>query len=399
MLFMDFVICHYHEIGLKGKNRKFFEEKLVANIKKVLPRDYFSWIKRISGRILIKLTEKGREKEEEISLKLKKVFGLVNFSFAKRGESEIESIKKEALEILKAKKFKSFKIAAKRSDKKFPLTSQEINERVGEYILERFKIKDSKLKIQVDLENPDITLFIEVVGKQTFFYTEKVSGPGGLPVTTGGKAVALLSGGIDSPVASYFLMKRGVKIIFVHFHAYPYTKKASITKAKKIVQVFQEYQQGGAKLYLVPFGEIQKEIVLKAPAKLRIIFYRRAMIKLAERIAKKEKAQALVTGESVGQVASQTLENIKVIDEAVKLPIFRPLIGFDKEEIIQKAKEIGTFDLSILPAEDCCSRFLPKHPETRAKLKEVQQIEKKVPLKTLIEKALFQTKIILLSED
>lgn len=399
---MSYIICHYHEIGLKGKNRKFFEEKLVENIKKTLKRDYFSFTKRISGRILIGLTQRGEKKEKEISQLLKNVFGIANFAFALGCEPEIEEIKEKAFEILSKQKFRTFKISTQRSDKRFPLTSQEVNERVGEYILKKFKIQNqpsgeslkttAKFKIKVDLENPDITCFIEIVEKYAFLYREKIPGPGGLPVSTGGKAVALLSGGIDSPVASFFVMRRGVRIIFLHFHAYPFTKKASIEKAERIAKILKKYQFQSL-LYLLPFAEIQKEIVLKSPAKLRMILYRRAMLKIAEIIAEREKAQALVTGESIGQVASQTLENIKVIDEAVKLPIFRPLIGFDKEEIINYARKIGTFEISILPHEDCCSRFLPKHPETKAKLKEVKEAEKKIPLKDLIKKAITKTEI------
>jgi thiamine biosynthesis protein ThiI len=415
---MAYIICHYGEIGLKGKNRKFFEEKLIENIKKALPRDYFSFIERISGRILIGLTEKAGGKEEEISGALKNVFGLVNFAFAKSCRPEIEEIKKEAFEILRDKKFQTFKIATQRSEKRFPLTSQAVNERVGEYILKKSKInlrpelrsrENQKSKIKVDLEKPDVICFIEIVDsirprpfsekgvangarKYVFLYLEKIPGPGGLPVTTGGKAVALLSGGIDSPVAAYFVMKRGVKIIFLHFHAYPFTKKTSIEKVKKIVEIFKKYQFS-SRLYLVPFADLQKEMVLRGPAKLRMILYRRTMLKIAEEIARKEGATALVTGESIGQVASQTLENIKVIDETVDLPVFRPLIGFDKEEIIKKAKEIDTFNISILPHEDCCSRFLPKHPETRANLEDVKKAEKKIPLKVLVRKAITKAEI------
>jgi thiamine biosynthesis protein ThiI len=389
---MKYLICHYSEIGLKGKNRRFFEERLIFNIKKVLKRDWFSFVKRIPGRILIRLTEKGQKNQKEISEKLKNVFGIAFFSFAVETDAKIEKIKEKAFELLKGEKFKTFKIETQRSDKTFPLTSQEVNERVGEHILKKSKIKNQKSKIKVKLKNPDIICFIEIVEKKAFLYLEKIKGPGGLPISTGGKAISLLSGGIDSPVAAFFVAKRGIEIIFVHFHAYPYTKKQSIEKAIKITRLFKKYQPR-ISLYLVPFGEIQKEIFLKTLAKIRMILYRRVMLKIAEIIAKKEKALALITGESIGQVASQTLENIKVIEEAIKLPIFRPLVGFDKEEIIKKAKEIETFEISILPYEDCCSRFLPKHPETKAKIEEIKKAEKKIPLKFLITEALKETEI------
>ena len=382
---MPYIICHYHEIGLKGKNRKFFEEKLIENIKKTLDKDYFSFVKRISGRILIKLTERGKKREKEIFNALKNIFGIANFASVESCQPKITLMQKKAFELLSKENFKTFRVTTQRSEKEFPLTSQEINERVGEFILK-------KLKVRLDLSCPEVIIYIEVVEKYVFLYTEKIQGPGGLPVSTGGKAVALLSGGIDSPVAAYFIMKRGVKIDFIHFHAYPFTKKASINKVEKIAEIFKKYQFN-SRLYLAPFADLQKEIFLKTPAKLRMILYRRAMAKIAEDIANKEKASALVTGESVGQVASQTLENIKVIDESVALPIFRPLIGFDKQEIIKKAEEIGTFKVSILPHRDCCSRFLPKHPETRAILEKVKEAENKISLSILIKKVLAKTQI------
>lgn len=375
-----FIVCHYSEIGLKGRNRRFFEDKLVENIKRVLKPDFFEFIKRISGRILIKLTEKGAEHQREIEKSLKKVFGIAYFAFAQKTEAKIEKIQKNALQILKNEKFKTFRITAHRAGKEFPLTSQEINEKVGAYIVD-------KLKKKVKLENPDLECFIEVVENSAFLYLKKIKGAGGLPTSTGGQALALISGGIDSPVAAFKIMKRGVKVIFLHFHASPYTDQASIDKVKRIVKILSEYQ-GKSKLYLVPFADIQKEILLKTPAKLRVILYRRAMLKIAKEIAKKEKVLAFITGESIGQVASQTLENIKVINEAVKdFPILRPLIGEDKEEIIQKAKEIGTFDISILPYQDCCVRFLPEHPETKANLKEIKNAENNLNLKKLTKEA------------
>jgi len=387
---IEYVICHYSEIGLKGKNRKFFEEKLIENIKRVLKPAYFDFVKRISGRIIVKLTKEGIKNEKEIKEALGKVFGIAHFSFAISSPQKIKNIQEEALKILKNRKFKTFRITTQRSKKDFYLTSQQINERVGEYILQRTKNKEQKTKIKVDLESPDITCFIEIVEKFAFLYFEKIKGLGGLPTNTGGKVIVLISGGIDSPVASFFSMKRGIKAVFLHFHAYPYTDEASIGKVKKLVKVLSEYQ-GKSKLYLVPFADIQKEIFLKTPAKLRVILYRRFMLQIAEEIAKKERALGVFTGENLGQVASQTLENIKVIEAVTSLPIFRPLISNDKEEIIKKAKEIGTFEISILPHQDCCSRFLPKHPETKARLEEVLMAEKKLNINKLINNTIDKT--------
>lgn len=382
----EYVICHYAEIGLKGKNRKFFEEKLVENIKKTLLRGSFKYMRRISGRILVELEEKadqGKVKEG-----LKNVFGLANFAFAESCEQEIGAIKKKAVEILERQNFETFRISAQRSEKKFPLTSQEVNEQVGEEVIE-------KLGKKVALKNPEAVLFIEIVEKYAFLYLEKIAGLGGLPVGVSSKAVSLISGGIDSPVASFCAQKRGIKLIFVHFHALPYVNRASVTKVKKIVKLLNKYQFT-SKLYLIPFSDIQKEILLKTQAKLRVILYRRFMFRIAAAMAKKEKAKVLVTGENVGQVASQTLENIAAIEEATGLPVLRPLICDDKQEIIEKAKKIGTFALSILPYQDCCARFLPKHPATKANLREVKTEEAKLGVERLIENAIKRSEKVII---
>ncbi|HDY72854.1 MAG TPA: tRNA 4-thiouridine(8) synthase ThiI [bacterium] len=387
---MNYIVCHYHEIALKGKNRKFFEEKLVFNIKSALPKTSFEFVKRISGRIIVKLTDRGLKKQTKIKNILKDVFGIVNFSFVDSCKPEIKVIKNKALEILKSKRFKTFKIQAQRSDKEFSLTSQKINEKVGAFIVDNLNKK-------VKLEKPGATCFIEITKNQAFLYTEKIKGPGGLPVSTGGKAAVLLSGGIDSPVAGFLTMKRGVKVVFVHFHAHPYTDKASIDKVKRIVKSLNRFQFN-SKLYLVPFADVQKQIVLKMPAKLRVVFYRRFMLRIAQVVGRKERVSALVTGDSIGQVASQTLENILAISEAVNIPILRPLIGFDKEEIINLAKKIDTFDISILPYQDCCARFLPVRVEIKANLKQVKLEEKRLDVKELVKRALKATKLLTISK-
>ncbi len=380
---MNYVVCHYHEIGLKGKNRKFFEEKLVQNIKKSLNSDFYEFVKRISGRVIIRLSKKGQQNQKDVEKSLKRVFGLSSFSFAVHSEQEIQKIKKKAKELMEKKNFNTFRVSARRAEKNFPFTSQQINEKVGAEIVK-------KLKKKVNLEKPGLTCFIEIVEKYAFLYLKKIKGLGGLPQGVSGKALALISGGIDSPVSAFQIMKRGVKVIFVHFHSHPYTDEVSIKKTEKIIKILNNYQQS-SELYLVPFADLQKEILLKTPSKLRMILYRRFMLRISEEIAKKQKAQALVTGESIGQVASQTLENIKVIEEVVNLPLFRPLIGKDKEEIISLAKKIGTFETSILPHQDCCARFLPLYPATKADLKEVKDSEKKLDVKKLVKEALKNT--------
>lgn len=399
----QFIICHYSEIALKGKNRKLFEEKLVENIKKAINPSFYKKIQRIEGRILIELKEKYKEKEMEASLK--NVFGTAYFSFAFLCEQKIEVLQNKILEIIKKEKPKTFKIFTKRSKKDFFLTSPEINEKIGEYILQNVNctLRHTQggtsaalsTELKVDLENPEMTCFVEIVQKYAFLYFKKIKAMGGLPVGISGKAVSLISGGIDSPLASFLAQKRGIEIIFVHFHAYPFASKASLEKVKKIIKILNKYQFR-SKLYLVPFAEIQKEILLKTKSSLRVLFYRRFMFKISEMIAEKEKAKVLITGENIGQVASQTLENIGVIEEAIDLPVLRPLICYDKEEIINKAKEIGTFEISILPHQDCCARFLPQNPETKANLKEIKAEEEKLNSKKIIKDAISKMNYLVL---
>jgi len=290
------------------------------------------------------------------------------------------------LKILKKKyaenKFKTFKIKTKRLNKSYSLNSPEINRKIGEYLLE------NTLNLKVKMKDQEYTLYLDILEKdKALIYSEKIKGPGGLPTGTAGNVISLVSSGFDSPVASYQIMKRGARIIFVHFHSYPQTNKASLNNVKKIVKILNQYQFKSI-LYLVPFLNIQKEIHLKCSPALKIILYRRLMIRMAEILAKKEGAKALVTGESLGQVASQTLENIQAINEASSLPILRPLVGTDKEDIINQARIIGTFEISSAPYEDCCSLFVPKHPETKAKLSDVLNEEKKIDLNEMINKAL-----------
>lgn len=376
---MNFVICHYSEIALKGGNRSFFERKLVENIKKSINSEFVLDIKKISGRILIILNDGVIKSEIEESLK--RVFGISNFLFCIKTKSTIEDISRELTLILEKEKFKTFRITTKRSEKNTPNTSQQINEQVGANIFNHFK------DISVNLENPDINCFVEIVSGSAYISIKKIQGLNGLPVGTGGKVVLMLSGGIDSPVAGFMAMSRGLNVILVHFHTYPETSQNSIEKVKEISKILSKYQPR-TKLYLVPFAKIQKQIFLSINPKLRVIFYRRLMFKIAQEIAKKEKALGIVTGESIGQVASQTLENINATQNGIAMPIIRPLICYHKDDIIEKARQIKTFDISILPHDDCCSRFLPKHPEIRAKIEDVLAEEKKLNIDLMIKEAL-----------
>ncbi|MFH0740137.1 MAG: tRNA uracil 4-sulfurtransferase ThiI [bacterium] len=398
-------VIHYGEVALKGDNRKFFEDKLVENIKKALitglpcpvgslagdPFGVFDYVKRISGRILLELpgTIPGEisRGSSPVRLVLQRVFGITYFAFATQCDLDIEVIKARAVEMLKDKNFNSFKVETKRGNKSFFLTSQQVNEQVGEAILEELGIKNQESGIRVDLHNPDVILYVEIIEKYAFLYTEKIAGPGGLPLGVSGKAISLISGGIDSPVASYLMMKRGVENIFVHFFATGKGFEQSLEKVRDILRTLKNYQEK-IKVYFVPFSEAQKEIVLKTKADFRVVLYRRLMFLVANEIAIQEKAKALITGESVGQVASQTLDNMLAIEEAVSLPVLRPVCGWDKQEIMDLAKKINTYEISILPHLDCCSMFTPDHPATKANLKDVKTQEKKLKIKKLITSAL-----------
>jgi len=371
------VLIHYHELALKGENRPFFERTLFENIKKSLG---YMWRggKLLSGRIAVALSD-GTSEEEAVK-RLKRVFGIANFSFAFVFPCDFDTLSKEVLSHIREKDFRTFRIAARRADKSYPLTSQDINERLGTAVKEKFGK-------QVDLEQPDLTCFVEVTGKSAFVYFKKYKGYGGLPTGVSGKALSLISSGFDSPVASWKIMRRGCTLSFIHFHSYPSTSAASQENVKEIVKVLSAYE-GKAKLHLVPFLSIQQAIVkADIPSRNRVVLYRRCMARIAEVVAKKEKYGALVTGESLGQVASQTLENIAVISAAVSIPIFRPLIGENKEHIIAWAREIGTHDISAQPYDDCCSLFVPDHPETKANVRAVEEMERELDVEDLVADA------------
>lgn len=379
----QYIVIHYGEIALKLGNRRFFENKLIENIRKALKDMRKIWLKHQHGRIIILI-----EENYDLNLikdKLQKVFGIEYFVFAHNSEQDIEQIKKDLYSLIKKKKFKTFRITARRSQKAFPMNSQRIAQELGEFVMK-------KMKKKVDLENFDLNIFVDIVENFAFLYFEKIECRGGLPVGVSEPLLCLMSGGIDSPVAANLMQKRGARIVYVHFDAYPATPKENSEKVKELVKVLNEYQNN-SKLYLVPFLEIQKEILKIAPEDYRVIFYRRAMLRIAEKIANKEGILALVTGESLGQVASQTVENIKAISEAISMPILRPLIGFNKEEIIEVARKIGTFELSAQPFTDCCSLYVPKHPVTRADLNLILDKEKEWRFDILLDAAIDKTKI------
>ncbi len=378
------ILIHYHEIGLKGKNRGRFEQQLLTNIARALKGLPHGAVRRLSGRIILELPPDAIV--GAILERLAGVFGIANFSEAVHVPNAIGHIRAAAWDVVRNVDFVSFKIAARRGDKTFPLTSEQINRDVGAHV-------QTRSGARVKLDEPDLTCFIEVSFQGAFIYTGKIPGPGGLPVGANERAVSLLSSGIDSPVASYKTMKRGVRLSFVHFHSQPYTNRSSQRNTEELVRVLTRYQYKST-LYLVPFIEIQRRVMTHAPPGYRVILYRRAMLRIAETLAEREGAQALVTGESIGQVASQTLSNLRAIEEVTPLPLLRPLSGDNKEEIIDLARRIGTYDISIEPDEDCCTVFVPKHPETRANLKTVHEIEPNLDLSPLVEQALKATEVM-----
>jgi len=375
------ILVRYGEIFLKSEVvRRIYEKKLVERIKELLKKAGIEFeIYRKRGRIFIKT-----EKIVKVSGLLKKVFGIVSISpcihLKTSKKDELIKFFEENYEKF-VKPGKTFALEVKRVGK-HDYSSQQLASEIGRVI-----------KRKVNLSRPDVKIFIEVREDDTYVYTKKIKCLGGMPVSTSGKVLSLISGGIDSPVASWLAMKRGCKVVFIHFHSFPLVSKKSIEKTKELVKILSEYQ-GKSRLYLIPFSEIQSRIKVLAPAKQRIVLYRRIMFKIAEEIAKKENAKALVTGESLAQVSSQTLDNILVIEEATSLPVLRPLIGMDKLEIIELAKKIKTYEVSIRPQEDCCTLFVPKHPTTKAKLEIIKKIEKKLKLGKLMKKAVKEAEVL-----
>lgn len=374
------VVIHYHEIALKGNNRRYFEKKLQRNLIRATATLGMLEVRRLPGRLLGILSPEADW--PRLSQALRQVFGVAYFAPTIKTEQHLDAIKNAARELLRPKAFSTFKVETKRAQKAFALTSPQVNAEVGEYVCAQFAAK-------VDLTHPEVTLWVEIADDYALLYCDRLPGPGGLPVGTSERAVCLISGGIDSPVAAYRLMRRGVKLIFVHFHSAPFTNTASQRLVERQVQRLTRFQFLSL-LYLVPFAEVQRHLVAVCPPSLRVILYRRAMLRIAERIAQRYHAPALVTGENVAQVASQTLSNIHVIGAAVALPVIRPLAGEDKQDIISQARQIDTYTLSIEPYEDCCSLFAAPNPETHAKLENVRRFEMMFDLEAELSKALQQ---------
>lgn len=380
----NIAIVKYGEIGVKGKNRYIFENKLIKNIKNMLsPIGKFNVYKEY-GRIYVDLGEYSEDYEEVLE-EIKKVFGVVGVCPGIRAEKDYDKLKELALKLLEEKieeGSKSFKVSSRRGDKSLELTSQEMSRDIAGFLV--FNVKD---RIKVDVRNPETTIHCEYRQNHVMVYSDTVPGYGGLPVGTNGRAMSLLSGGIDSPVASWMVAKRGVEIEAIHFHSYPFTSEKSQEKVRDLAQILAKYC-GKVRLHKVNILEIQKAIGMSCKEEEMTIISRRFMMKIAQRVGEMRFCDALVTGESIGQVASQTIQGLTCTNAAITLPVFRPLIAMDKSEIIKIAQNIGTFETSVIPEEDCCTVFSPKNPVTKPKLDRIEKSESSLDVEKLIQDAI-----------
>jgi tRNA uracil 4-sulfurtransferase len=375
---MTSVLVHYSEVALKGKNRSWFVGRLVRNIHGALAGLHVKEVRTPIGRIEIVLAQD--EVLPEALDRLKRIFGIANYSVATRVPLDFEGMAEAIVSRLPPKESaQSFRVFVRRADQKFPTPSPQLARELGSRVWHARGWK-------VDLDHADLVISVEIVPGAAFLFMGRDAGAGGLPQGTGGRLVALLSGGIDSPVAAWRMMRRGCHLTLVHFHSVPFLSNVSQEKARRLAEVLTRYQLR-TRLYLVPFGELQRQITLSVPGDLRVIVYRRMMLRIAQRIAFEVRARGLVTGDVIGQVASQTLDNMIAIDRSSQLTVFRPLVGMDKEEIIAEAQRLGTFDISIVPDQDSCTLFTPRHPETHARRYAIDQAELTLPVDTMVDAA------------
>ncbi len=385
---MRCAIVHYHELALKGRNRDYFERRLVRNIQLALKDLGAKRVENLRSRIRVVLPLS--TSDEIVKDRLARVFGIANFSLAHALPLDLtnpdwEALKQAIGQEVQSQTFSTFRVSVKRADKRLALTSMDVERDVGTYLCGLTGKK-------VSLTNPDLTVHIELLSRDMYYSLNKITGPGGMPVGVSGRVACLISGGIDSPVAAYRMMKRGCNAAFVHFTGRPLVSRASEDKVRELVQTLTQYQYH-SRLYVVPFGEIQREIVAHAPAPYRIVMYRRLMVRIASELARQEQCWGLVTGDSLGQVASQTPENLSVIEEAAELPMLRPLIGMDKLEITDQAQRIGTFTTSIEPDQDCCSLFTPPHPSTKTRIDDIRKVERSFDIHGLVKQGLDKTEL------
>ena len=378
---MDALVAHYHEVGLKGRNRDFFEQQLAGNIKRALRGTGYSKVRRGFGRIVVDFDEGAPI--AEAAARAARVFGVVYIGCGKRVQPDLDKIERVGLDLLRAEPFGSFAVRARRTYTSFEMSSQKINVEIGR----RFQ---EATGATVNLSAPDATIWIDLFGNAGLVYRKRLLGPGGLPAGVSGKMLALLSGGIDSPVAAWRMARRGAEVEMVHFHGRPFTDPSSIRQASELADTLTRYQLQTV-LHLVPLGDIQREVVTNAPSSLRVILYRRMMMRIAAQLATQREAKALITGDSLGQVASQTIENITTVDSALasgEIEVLRPLVGMDKQEIVDDAKKIGTYEISTRKYQDCCVLFEPRSPATRAYPSQAEKAELTLDLDALVGKAL-----------
>ena len=374
-------IVKTHELALKGKNRPWFMRKLTDNLR-IATRG--SGVERIwKGQLMVGLTLSDEECWPEVKSRLKEVFGVAKFYKAYELPQDLDGLKARIPEFLEGRTFSSFRITTNRADKRFPMNSEEVNRDLGAFV------KDLT-GAQVNLKYPELSIYVDIQTSGFLIYFDEVKAHGGLPVGVSGKVAVMLSGGIDSPVAAWQMMKRGCQAMFVHFHSYPLVDRTSMEKAVDLVEHLNRHQYE-SNLFMAPLGEIQKKIILTCPPSYRVVLYRRFMVRITEVLARRNRAKAIITGESCGQVASQTLENIAVVNQSAGMPILRPLIGHNKEEIVNMAQNIGTFTTSILPDQDCCTLFVPKHPETKADLDTVLRLEESLSVDEIVKDAVENT--------
>ena len=378
----DIILCKLGEIVLKGLNRKSFELKLMGNMRRRLaPIGKFK-VTCMQSTVYVEAEEEGADMDAAFEA-MRQVFGIIKLTRAAACEKDPDAIAQKAIEYLRHDmlRAKSFKVESKRSDKSFPLTSIQLSQHVGGALQEAYP------DTPVDVHDPDLTVHLEVRDTAAYVHAAPVSGAGGMPVGSNGTAVTLLSGGIDSPVSTYMIAKRGVRLIPVHFFSFPYTSQAAKEKVIELARLLTAYC-GRMTIEIVPFTHIQEEIRDKCPEEYFTLIMRRFMMRIAQRIAEANGAKAIVTGENLGQVASQTMEAMASTQAVTRLPTLQPLVGMDKEEIVTLARRIGTFDTSILPYEDCCTVFTPRHPRTRPKISEVETVEAALDVDALVEEAL-----------
>ncbi len=388
-------IVRYGEVALKGMNKPYFERMLTERIKKLLKRKFENFtVRRQDGLVFVRADKEYAK--EDIIKEISKVFGVASISPAVEAESHLDAIGEAAVEYMKElieeKGIQSFKVKAKRADKNFPVKSPEIGRIIGAKVLIGCKV------LHVDVNNPDVMLHVDVRQDRSYIYQDKIAGFGGLPLGTNGKGMTLLSGGIDSPVATWMMAKRGMMIEAIHFHSFPYTSQRAQEKVEDLAKIVATYC-GNFKMHVVNLLPIQEAIVQNCPEEETTILVRRFMMRIAEAVANDTGCGMLITGENLGQVASQTAEALVVTDASVKLPVMRPLIAMDKVDIMDKAKEIGTYETSIMPYEDCCTVFLPKHPTTKPKLDRILESESKLDCEQLIADAIAAKEVVYIKPE